>query len=146
MEGDVSAVGALIERGAALEAKDKDGDTPLIYASDEGHASVAELLLAKGANREAKDNYGKTALDNARHGNHSDVIALLEAAPKVRAWLEPCGWGGGAASRAVWMGRGCTTDGTGAGVACFASHGQCRFRGNRKANVRLLPQRQQAAG
>ena len=82
----------------------------------------------------------------ARMGNHWDVVALLEAAPKVRAWLEPCGWGGGAASRAVWMGRGCTTDGTGAGVACFASHGQCRFCGNRKANVRLLPQRQQAAG
>ena len=34
MEGDVSAVGALIERGAALEAKDDDGNTPLILAND----------------------------------------------------------------------------------------------------------------
>ena len=131
---------------AAIEAKSNSGMTALICASDNGHLSVVEVLLAKGANREAEDNNGYTALDWARSNNHSDVIALLEAAPKVRAWLEPCGWGGGAASRAVWVGRGGTTDGTGAGVACFASHGQFRFRGNRKANARLLPQRQQAAG
>ena len=78
--GDVSAVGALIKRGAALEAKDRYGNTALIDASFNGHTSVVELLFAKGAALEAKENDGNTAL----------MRASPESSPG--SWASACAW------------------------------------------------------
>merc|ERR1719424_2307482 len=77
--GDVSAVGALIERGAALDAKSNGGLTPLIIASMNGHLSVVELLLAKGAALEAKDGSGWTPLMYASARGHASVLEVLLA-------------------------------------------------------------------
>ena len=46
----------LLEKGAELESKDKDGRTPLSRAAENGHEAVVKLLLEKGAELESKDN------------------------------------------------------------------------------------------
>ena len=52
----------LLERGASLEARDQEGDTPLIRAASFGGTNVVKLLLEKGANVNARDDRGMTAL------------------------------------------------------------------------------------
>jgi uncharacterized protein len=58
----------------------KDGGTPLMAASQSGHAEVVRALLAAGADVNAKKDYGLTALMLASVKNHSDVVRLLLAA------------------------------------------------------------------
>jgi uncharacterized protein len=55
----------LLEHGATLEARDEEGDTPLIRAASFGGTNVVKVLLAKGANVDARDNRGMTALIGA---------------------------------------------------------------------------------
>jgi ankyrin repeat protein len=38
----------LLEKGAELETKSKDGQTPLSWAAESGHKAVVKLLLEKG--------------------------------------------------------------------------------------------------
>ncbi|KAH7110643.1 hypothetical protein B0J13DRAFT_577635 [Dactylonectria estremocensis] len=47
----------LIEKGAALEAKDNDGNTPLSRAAINGHEAVAKLLVEKGARKGWRDRF-----------------------------------------------------------------------------------------
>lgn len=53
-DGDESAVHFgivtfLVEQGARLQARDEDGDTPLVWAANAGHLHVTEMLLGNGA-------------------------------------------------------------------------------------------------
>ncbi|PKP37908.1 MAG: hypothetical protein CVT97_03720 [Bacteroidetes bacterium HGW-Bacteroidetes-14] len=52
-------LGILIEKGAKLEAEDKEGNTALYWAQRYGRTRSADLLLAKGANPAKK--YDKAA-------------------------------------------------------------------------------------
>ena len=78
--GHIEVVKLLLERGAIIETKDKDGCTPLIYgicfncllklnfiffcfkASANGHIEVARLLVERGADIESKESFEKTPL------------------------------------------------------------------------------------
>ena len=51
-----------LSKGANLEAKDKDANTPLMWTSRKGDNDTVEFLLSKGANIEAEDNNGCTSL------------------------------------------------------------------------------------
>jgi ankyrin repeat protein len=53
---------ALVNAGATVDARDKDGRTPLHYVSEKGYCDIAELLLKLGADVNATDNDGKTPL------------------------------------------------------------------------------------
>lgn len=46
---DANAIKMLIDAGADVNAKAKNGDTPLIRALREDNTGMAELILAKGA-------------------------------------------------------------------------------------------------
>ena len=48
--------------GAAVDAQDTDGDSPLILATKGGHEGVVRALLAHGARRDARDERGGTVL------------------------------------------------------------------------------------
>ena len=52
--GDTSAVQQLLDKGANIEARNKDGHTALMNAANQGKTEVVKLLLEKGAQIEAK--------------------------------------------------------------------------------------------
>ncbi|KAK4129722.1 ankyrin [Parathielavia appendiculata] len=70
----------LLERGAAVDAKDNDGRMPLSRAVEEGHEAIVKLLLDTGkVDVEAKDRDGRTALSwDALYG-HEAVVKLLRS-------------------------------------------------------------------
>jgi serine/threonine-protein phosphatase 6 regulatory ankyrin repeat subunit B len=57
----------------------KDGRTPLIAASGEGHLRVVQALLANGAAVNAKTSDGATALILASYNGHREVVQMLLA-------------------------------------------------------------------
>ncbi len=52
----------LLDRGAQIEASNKDGLTALHWASSNGHDATVKLLLDRGAQIEASNKDGLTAL------------------------------------------------------------------------------------
>jgi ankyrin repeat protein len=67
----------LLTRGADVDAKDRDGDTPLHDAAFRGHEKIVGLLLAHGADVGAKNNAGRTPRDEALRRWHKEVAQLL---------------------------------------------------------------------
>ena len=81
-EGQLDAVKLLIEKGADVNAKAKNGFTPLHLASYRvsslfPYRRIAEVLIAKGAAVNAKDLTGATPLHAASRVNSKDVADLL---------------------------------------------------------------------
>jgi ankyrin repeat protein len=72
----------LIDRGANVNATDKLGMTPLLWAasSDFGDPAMVELLLKAGAKADAKNRDGRTALELARAYKHDYLVPALERA------------------------------------------------------------------
>lgn len=64
-------------RGANIEAKRNDGDTPLHLAAWYGQVDLAELLLDRGANIELGSNDGYTPLSYVSQNGKADVVKLL---------------------------------------------------------------------
>ena len=71
----------LIARGANVNATDKLGMTPLLWAasSDFGDTAMVELLLKSGAKADAKNRDGRTALELARAYKHDYLVPVLGA-------------------------------------------------------------------
>jgi ankyrin repeat protein len=63
--GCSEAVRALLDAGAAVEAKDNEGLTALMYAARNGYPEAVKMLLAAKADPKAKNKEGKTALQLA---------------------------------------------------------------------------------
>ena len=70
----------LLDAKADLNARNSDGATALIVASENGHADVVRVLLDAKADVNAKDNYGGTAPMLASQSGHADVVRVLLAA------------------------------------------------------------------
>ena len=78
-DGDLAGVQAELDKGADVNAKNKDGWTPLNFATDGGHKEVAELLIANGADVNAKDDQGSTPLKFAAYRGQKEIVELLIA-------------------------------------------------------------------
>ena len=78
---DVPRVCELIELGwpGSVEARDSDGWTPLMWASNRGHAGIVKALLAAGADANAGNNRGETALIFTCYFGHLDAARALVA-------------------------------------------------------------------
>ena len=77
-KGDLAAVKALCEKGAALETKTPYGQTPLYLAAMNGHDEVVRFLIEKGANTEVKDSfYNAPILDFTLERKHFGVAKML---------------------------------------------------------------------
>jgi len=72
--GNIAVAQALLDAGAALEARDKKGETPLRRAVNCGHPEFVSLLLARGADVNSRDKEGRTPLQAARR---PEMVALL---------------------------------------------------------------------
>ena len=66
----------LINKGANIEHKDTDGDTPIIIASKR-YIDVVKVLLDNNANIEAEDEQGRTSLFTACIYGHKEIVKLL---------------------------------------------------------------------
>ena len=77
--GNTEAVKQLIADGAAVNAKDHRGRTPLHRAAINSHKETVELLLAKGADVNAKARNGSTPLHPAVGGGYKETVELLIA-------------------------------------------------------------------
>jgi ankyrin repeat protein len=78
--GNAAAVINLLERGADVNARDKDGDTALMFAAFKGHALIVSLLLQYGANVYARARNGWTAKKAAQSGLQHEVVEMLKRA------------------------------------------------------------------
>ncbi|HEY0004481.1 MAG TPA: ankyrin repeat domain-containing protein [Pyrinomonadaceae bacterium] len=64
-EGRAGDVRALLEKGVSANAKDKFGNTALIFAAACGHLPTVSLLLEHGADAAAQNQVGMTAATRA---------------------------------------------------------------------------------
>lgn len=76
---DTYILRCLLESGANVNAKDADGDTPLMRAAALGQAEALHMLLAAGADATLRNNAGQTALDLAFEYEETTCGQLLEA-------------------------------------------------------------------
>ncbi|EXA30996.1 hypothetical protein FOVG_17681 [Fusarium oxysporum f. sp. pisi HDV247] len=74
---DKDIIRLLLDRRASVEAADEDGRTPLWWASLKGHEAVVRLLLDRGADTNTADKWGQTPLSWATKRGHEAVVQLL---------------------------------------------------------------------
>ena len=77
MNGKAADVTALLKAGTKVDTTDKDGRTPLMYASFNGHSEIVSLLIRNGANVNLADNFGRTALMMASSGPYPMAVKIL---------------------------------------------------------------------
>eukprot|EP00897_Mesotaenium_endlicherianum_P002240 jgi/Mesen1/2043/ME000149S01038 len=65
MVGHLDKVETLIDRGASLNARDDNGETPLHYAARAGHALIVHALLMRRADHTLRDRRGRLAVHAA---------------------------------------------------------------------------------
>ncbi|QDT44039.1 Ankyrin repeats (3 copies) [Gimesia alba] len=80
---DFKTTKVLIERGAEIDAQDKQGKTPLHYAVEYKNEMLVELLLDSGANSSLVDNNNETPLDIAKRMNFPDIQKRLTEQSKT---------------------------------------------------------------
>ena len=68
---------ALLDRGAAIDAKDREGATALAKAAEAGKIKVVKLLLERGAEVNARAVDGSTPLFYAAKEDRGAAVALL---------------------------------------------------------------------
>ncbi|KAH0623660.1 hypothetical protein JD844_006669 [Phrynosoma platyrhinos] len=78
LTGKTDVARLLIDSGADVNARDKDGKTPLMIAALNNHEDLVTLLLERGADPEVKNEFGKGALEMARGLNRQSVAAIIE--------------------------------------------------------------------
>jgi len=77
-EGNVWQVELLLQKGANINATNKQGFTPLFMAAGKGQRDTVMLLLDKGADVNLRNKYnGATGLIIAAEEGHSEIVAAL---------------------------------------------------------------------
>jgi ankyrin repeat protein len=75
---NADSVRLLLEHGAAANAPQAGGFTPVFSAAVANRRDLVELLLASGADPNHRSNQGKTAAEFARERGHAELASWLE--------------------------------------------------------------------
>ena len=78
-DGDAGRVKTLLGQGAAIEARDGSGNTPLLRATQGNHVEVARALIDAGADVNAKNAIHDSAYLLAGARGYRDILALTLA-------------------------------------------------------------------
>jgi cytohesin len=78
-EGVLDCIRVLIQAGADLSIRARDGITAVTFAAAAGNVEVVRLLLAAGAPASSADDCGQTAFHHAAKHGHADVVEELLA-------------------------------------------------------------------
>lgn len=86
--GAIEMVTLFLGRGAPVDLRDEEGDTPLLCASRSGHRIVVQALLGRGADVEAMNSAGRRAMHEA---GVETVRLLVERGAAINA-QDARGW------------------------------------------------------
>ncbi|XP_050562962.1 ankyrin repeat domain-containing protein 17 isoform X4 [Spodoptera frugiperda] len=76
-KGHTKFVELLLQRRAAVEVKNKKGNSPLWLAANGGHLAVVEMLYAAGADIDSQDNRKVSCLMAAFRKGHTKVVKWM---------------------------------------------------------------------
>jgi ankyrin repeat protein len=85
--GNIEWLSRLLDAGVSIEARDPEGDSPLILAACFWPAAT-RFLLERGADLRAVSNYGSSALHSAVYWGRAEIVELLLAAGLDAAALD----------------------------------------------------------
>lgn len=74
--GDAARVSGLLAEGAPIEARDTQGNTPLLRATQGNHADTARVLIEAGANVNAQNQMQDSAYLLAGAQGYRDILSL----------------------------------------------------------------------
>lgn len=77
VRGHEDTVNALVQKGASINAWDKDGKTPLYRSCENGHVKIVQLLLNNDVNVNLCDKDGFSPLYAACQEGYQDIVKLL---------------------------------------------------------------------
>lgn len=75
--GNIEVARALLGKYKGVDVRDREGDTPLIYAVMAGNAQITSMLLGMYANVDVHNVYGTTPLHAAAQGGRPDLAQML---------------------------------------------------------------------
>jgi ankyrin repeat protein len=78
--GDTARVQALLDQQVDIDARDADGRSALLLATQFGRSNVVDLLLAHGADPNTTDAQGTTPLQAALAGDYPQIATALRHA------------------------------------------------------------------
>ncbi|XP_036378498.1 fibronectin type 3 and ankyrin repeat domains protein 1 isoform X2 [Megalops cyprinoides] len=78
VSGNPAVASLLIRAGADVNARDKDGKTPLMVAVLNNHEPLVQLLLGNGADPHVKNEFGSGVTEMAKAFGRQNIIHLLE--------------------------------------------------------------------
>ena len=64
----------LLNKGAKIDSEDKDGRTPLLYATKEGHKAILQLLRDKGAEAAKETEEERKKAEKVLKGNLGKIM------------------------------------------------------------------------
>jgi ankyrin repeat protein len=90
--GHVEVAQVLVQHGADPTAQDKDGWTPLLWASLSGHVQTVHFLVEHGANPTAQNKDGWNPLHAASLNGHVEIVHFLVENGANRTAQNKDGW------------------------------------------------------
>ncbi|XP_063818304.1 fibronectin type 3 and ankyrin repeat domains protein 1 isoform X1 [Pseudophryne corroboree] len=82
ISGNTEVAKCLINAGAEVNVKDKDGKTPLMVATLNNHEHLVRLLIERGADCSITNEYGISIAKMAKAFNRQNVMEMLEDTKK----------------------------------------------------------------
>lgn len=90
-DGNVTMLKIILDAGADINARDKNGTTPAMLAASQGHLEVLDLLLEYGADMDAVDGRGWNTLNYACENCEVSCIPGLLALSQSWSHRDRCG-------------------------------------------------------